>query len=33
MAGIYFDNPNEPEQPAPGVYRWYCRMGSKEEAF
>ncbi len=25
-----FLNPNDPEQPARGVYRWFCRNGSKE---
>jgi hypothetical protein len=27
---IIFVNPNEPEQPARGVYRWFCRDGSGE---
>jgi hypothetical protein len=30
MARIYFENPNEPEQPAGVVYRCYCRIGSKK---
>lgn len=30
MARIQFLNPNEPEQPASGVYRWFCRNGSTE---
>ncbi len=29
MAKIIFRNPNEPEQPAKGVYRWYCCNGNK----
>jgi hypothetical protein len=30
MAQIIFDNPNSPEQPAKGVYRWFFRMGEAE---
>jgi hypothetical protein len=30
VARIYYGNLNEPEQPAGGVYRWFCRIGSKE---
>lgn len=30
MARIQFLNPNDPEQPTRGVYRWFCRNGSKE---
>ena len=29
MARLWFVNPNEPEQPAKGVYRWYCLVGRK----
>jgi len=30
MARIRFLNPNEPEQPAHGVYRWYCLRDREE---
>lgn len=30
MASIVFLNPNEPEQPTKGVYRWFCRDSTKE---
>jgi len=30
MARILFLNPNDPEQPTRGVYRWFCRNGSNE---
>jgi hypothetical protein len=26
---VWFVNPNDPEQPARGVYRWYCITGTK----
>ena len=29
MARAWFVNPNEPEQPARGVYRWFCLIGRK----
>jgi hypothetical protein len=30
MAQIVFENPNAPEQPAKGVYRWFYRDGENE---
>lgn len=30
MARIIFDNPNVPEQPTKGVYRWFYRSGGEE---
>jgi len=30
MAKKIFKNPNDPEQPQPGVYRWYFLFNSKE---
>jgi len=30
MARVQFVNPNDPEQPAKGVYRWYCGREGQE---
>ncbi len=30
MASIVFKNPNDPEQPAAGVYRWFICDGDRE---
>jgi len=30
MARLRFLNPNEPEQPARGIYRWYCVRDREE---
>ena len=33
MARTRFINPNDPEQPAAGVYRWFFRLGEREVTF
>lgn len=33
MARTWFTNPNDPEQPAGGVYRWFYRIGGREITF
>jgi hypothetical protein len=30
MAGVIFQNPNDPVQPHKGVYRWFYREGNEE---
>lgn len=30
MAQLVFNNPNDPEQPAKGVYRWFYRRSGRE---
>ncbi len=30
MGEIIFDNPNKPEQPAMGVYRWFYVIAGRE---
>src|SRR5271166_5337888 len=30
MGRVQFVNPNDPEQPAAGVYRWYCVRNGRE---